>query len=326
MGLRDFDRHSPLFLEKPIRLNLRRAVMLCRDPVVPIARPTHTRMNRWAFTLVELLVVLAIIGVLVGLLLPAVSAAREAARTFSCQNNLKQIALATHNYESSHRTFPLGCVGCQPQKFPATNFNYVRNSWNTLILPQLEQTTVYNKFSFDHAHRAAENREAASSIISVFLCPSTATTDRNGATTGDRNGNGAWDPGDELAWTDYGGLYGVSFNGPYLASHEGMMLYDRPVRFKEVTDGTSNTAIVGECTGRNEVSDSEWANGFNLFDQRFDNPPNRSQNNELFSDHPSGVNMAFADGHARLISSNIDQQTLNALLTKAGGEVFDPID
>lgn len=276
-----------------------------------------------AFTLVELLVVVAVIGILIGLLLPAVQAAREAARKIQCFNNLKQIALAIHNYESSHRSFPLGCVGCRPPSFPPpAGFRYHQNSWNALILPQLEQSGVYALFDFGTSFREASNRRAAGSVLPVFLCPSTATTQRTGPTSGDINGNGVWDRGEDLAWTDYGGLYGVSHNGPYLPEHEGIMLYDRRVQFRDVTDGTAHTAVIGECTGRDHTAQSEWADGYNLFDQRFDNPINRSQNNELFSDHPAGVNAAFADGHAQSLSSQTDQRVLNALLTKAGHEVF----
>lgn len=278
--------------------------------------------NRTAFTLVELLVVIGIIGILVGLLLPAVQAAREAARKIQCFNNLKQIGLAIHNYESTHQSFPLGCVGCRPPR-PTPGFMYLRNSWNALILPQLEQSNVHAAFDFGASFRDAVNREAAGTVQPVFLCPSTATTRRVGPTSGDINGNGRWDRGEDLAWTDYGGLFGVSYNGPYLPEHEGVMLYDRRVRFRDITDGTSQTAVVGECTGRDHTSQSEWADGFNLFDQRFDNPINRSQENELFSDHPSGVNMTFADGHTQSIQENIDQAVLNALLTKAGHEVIE---
>ena len=275
-----------------------------------------------AFTLVELLVVLAVIGILVGLLLPAVQAARETARKITCFNNLKQIALAVQNYEATHRTFPLGCVGCRRPRVSPRGFVPLRNSWNALILPQLEQSNVYSQFNFERSFRDASNRQAAGTVISVFLCPSTSTTQRTGPTSGDVNGNGTWDPGDNLAWTDYGGLFGVSYNGPYLPEHHGIMLYDTAVRFRDVTDGTSHTAIVGECTGRDQTAQSEWADGFNLFDQRFDNPINRSQNNELFSDHTYGVNAAFADGHAQALHRNMDQEVLNALLTKSGGEVI----
>lgn len=277
--------------------------------------------HRYGFTLVELLVVIAIIGILVGLLLPAVQAAREAARKIQCFNNLKQISLAMHNYETAHRSFPLGCIGCRPQSYPAPDFAYLRNSWNALILPQLEQGNVYDQFDFGQPYSSEANRTAASAVLPIFLCPSTSTTSRRGQTTGDVNGNGQWNSGDDLAWSDYGGIFGVSYNGPYLPEHLGIMLYDRAVRLRDVLDGTSNTIIVSECTGRDETAQSEWANGFNLFDQRFDNPINRSQNNELFSDHPYGVNAAFADGHAQSLSQNIDQLVLNALLTKAGHEI-----
>ncbi len=276
-----------------------------------------------AFSLVELLVVISIIGILVGLLLPAVQGAREAARKVQCFNNLKQIALAIHTYESSHRCFPVGCVGCRPPKFPPPpGFRYLQNSWNALILPQLEQSNVHAIFDFGASFRDAVNRRAAGTVLPLFLCPSTATTTRSGPTSGDLNGNGRWDRGEELAWTDYGGLYGVSHNGPYLPEHEGVMLYDTRVQFRDVTDGTSQTAVIGECTGRDHYSQSEWADGYNLFDQRFDNTINRSQNNELFSDHPAGVNTAFADGHAQSLHTGIDQNILNALLTKAGREVI----
>lgn len=287
--------------------------------------PFQVARRTAAFTLVELLVVIAIVGVVLGLLLPAVQAAREAARKIHCFNNLKQIALAIHNYESSYRSFPVGCVGCRPATFPApAGFRYLKNSWNALLLPQLEQSAVHARFDFGASFRDAANRHAAGTVLSVFLCPSTVTTAREGSTTGDVNGNGAWDSGDDLAWTDYGGLYGVSHNGPYLPEHEGIMLYDRRVQMRDVTDGTSNTAVIGECTGRDHTAQSEWADGYNLFDQRFDNPINRSQNNELFSDHPAGVNTAFADGHAQSLAESIDQQVLNALLTKAGHEVVVP--
>lgn len=279
---------------------------------------------RPGFTLVELLVVIAIITILVGLLLPAVQAAREAARRVSCFNNLRQLALALHNYESSHRSFPMGCKGCRPPTFPPpADFRYLRTSWNTSLLFQLEQSAVFSAYDFNSPFFAAENREPASTVLSVFLCPSTATTRRTGPTSGDVNGNGQWNPGDDLAWTDYGGLYGVSFDVPQTrAEHEGMMLYDRVVRLRDVLDGTSNTAVIGECTGRDQTQDSQWANGNNLFDHRFNRPPNHSQDNELFSDHPGGVNMAFADGHAKFLSENIDLSVLQALLTRAGGEVF----
>ncbi|MCA9133890.1 MAG: DUF1559 domain-containing protein, partial [Planctomycetales bacterium] len=128
--------------------------------------PPATTRRSAAFTLVELLVVLAIIGILVALLLPAVQAAREAARKMQCFNNLKQIALALHNYESSHRSFPTGCVGCRSPSFPPpASFQYLRTSWNTLTLPQLEQSNLHANYDFSSAYRDAANRTAAGTVL-----------------------------------------------------------------------------------------------------------------------------------------------------------------
>lgn len=106
------------------------------------SRPRFRRNNQTGFTLVELLVVIAIIGVLVGLLLPAVQAAREAARRMSCSNNLKQLALGIHNYESSFRQFPPGYL----HKFGEPGSMYLANhqgfSWGSAILPHIEQAAL----------------------------------------------------------------------------------------------------------------------------------------------------------------------------------------
>ena len=121
------------------------------------------------FTLIELLVVIAIIGVLVGLLLPAVQAAREAARRTQCVNNLKQVGLALHNYEGSHRTFPSGYV---------SNFDALGNDtgpgwgWAAMLLPQFEQTPVYGSINFNLAVEHPANLTGRLPIVNNFLCPS----------------------------------------------------------------------------------------------------------------------------------------------------------
>ncbi|MBA3312800.1 MAG: DUF1559 domain-containing protein [Planctomycetaceae bacterium] len=285
--------------------------------------PSRDGPSRRGFTLIELLVVIAVIAVLIALLLPAVQFAREAARRAACLSNMRQIAIGLHNYESTHGCFPIGCQECRPPSFPPpTGFKFKRTSWNASLLPFLEQQPVYDRYRFDEPFDVAVNRDAAGSVLPIFLCPSTATTKRTGPTTGDENGNAVWDKGDDLAFTDYGGLYGVSFNTPQiLPEHEGVMLYDRVVRVRDIPDGLSNTAAIGECTGRDGSAQSEWANGHNVFDQRFNNGINRSQNNELWSDHPQGCNLAFADGHGKLVSESIDQNVLNAMLTRSGGEI-----
>ena len=141
-----------------------------RIPKLLMYMPRHRR----AFTLVELLVVIAIIGVLVGLLLPAVQAARETARATSCRNNLKQLGLALHNYESAHRRFPPGRGSPLPRAF--STFAY--------LLPQLEQSPLHSKIDFGKApvdfnvgstvHDGLVNRPVAIVALPVFNCPSEA--------------------------------------------------------------------------------------------------------------------------------------------------------
>jgi type II secretory pathway pseudopilin PulG len=121
--------------------------------------------------LVELLVVIAIIGVLVGLLLPAVQAAREAARRMSCGNNIRQIALAATNYEAAFKTLPLNYATIDPS---AAQYNN-QASWLTMILPNLEQNPIYQNFNFSLAPLAPNNLAGASKTINLYRCPSDTT-------------------------------------------------------------------------------------------------------------------------------------------------------
>jgi type II secretory pathway pseudopilin PulG len=295
---------------------------LCLLPSAFTTRPSpHTPRPSFAFTLVELLTVIAIIGLLIALLLPAVQAAREASRRSSCQNNLHQISIALHNHAAAKRAFPPGCVECE-LKYPSPRKQI---AWNAFILPYLEEIAIFAAFRFDKPYKSSENVVAAGQVIPGFLCPSTTRTERKGLTTGDRQGNGVWDAGDNLAYTDYGGLFGVGYPTPtILPEYEGVLIYERRIRPSQISDGLSKTAIVGECTGRDSSLlsnfNSEWANGQNIFDQSYSNRINATQNNELWSDHPSGVFAAFCDGHAQFLFESIDQLVLLALLTRAGDE------
>ncbi len=138
------------------------------------------RRHRVGFTLVELLVVIAIIGVLVALLLPAVQAAREAARRTQCTNNLKQLGLALHNYHDTHRVFPLGVL----QSNLGSEFAYPRLTWAIHLYPYLEQQPTYDQFDFecrpghdrimDCTQNAATRDAPAAHVVPAMLCPSDA--------------------------------------------------------------------------------------------------------------------------------------------------------
>ncbi|MFM7521120.1 MAG: DUF1559 domain-containing protein [Planctomycetota bacterium] len=273
------------------------------------------RPTRAGMTLVEVLVVVAIVGLLVGLLLPAVQGAREAARRTACANNLRGLGQALAVHESARKRFPLGCLECST-KAPRRQL-----AWNVFILPYVEEPGAAAAFDVGRSYRAAENLRAAATVVPLFLCPSTARTRRTGPTTGDRNGNGRWDPGDGLAYTDYGGMYGVAYPvARPLPEHAGMMQYERPTAASDVADGLAHTVVVAECTGRDGALQSEWANGQNIFDQWWNNPINASQNNEIWSDHPTAAGMVFGDGHVEFVAESIEQTALLALLTRAAGD------
>lgn len=268
-------------------------------------------------TLVELLVVVAVLAALVAILLPAVQAAREAARRTSCMNNLRGIGCAIYGFESARRTFPVGCLECTT-KAPRKQI-----AWNAFILPFAEEPGAAAAFDFGFSYRSQTNSRAAGHVVRMFLCPSTSRTRRTGPTTGDRNKNGRWDAGDDLAYTDYGGMYGVAFSVPQpLPQHAGVMQYERPTAARQVVDGLSRTALVAECTGRDATYQSEWANGQNIFDQWHTTGINRSQNNEIWSDHPAMAGMVFCDGHVEFVDESVEQGVLLALLTRAGGETI----
>lgn len=297
------------------------------------------------FTLIELLVVIAIIAVLIALLLPAVQAAREAARRTQCRNNLKQLGLAVHNYESTYSRLPSGGQGTNfATNPPSTTFD--QHSMFTAVLPFIDQANSFQKFDLNFAYNAnPQNDAAAKQAIPAFICPSNAW--RPSAT--DQSGYGC---------TDYGPIYYVDLDPTTglrdkTKRAEGAMVKGGS-RFADVTDGLSNTVLIGEDIGRDERMQANhvyldpvdsakrrfwrWAEPDNAFgiSMRINNNISPqggpltcpwTNNNcgpfeEIFSQHTGGAHIVLGDGSVRFLSENLDLGTYRALITRGGGEVI----
>jgi prepilin-type N-terminal cleavage/methylation domain-containing protein/prepilin-type processing-associated H-X9-DG protein len=276
-----------------------------------------------AFTLVELLVVIAIIGVLVALLLPAVQAAREAARRMSCANNLKNIGLAMQNYHDTYQAFPIGVSNTTAGNGNGANGNW---TWPARILPYLEQGPLFDQLGVGNGNvplptAAGTLAMLVKTPLNIYMCPS-CPGDRgkiNGFLSGYPKMN--YPAGKPMVmWRDW-------------ESDAGFR--NRVTRMADVTDGTSNTFLCGERAAArlpNFISlGGIWSNqrGTNnsyTFDA---NPPNQSYplnalnaagnccvtgndrtniRGSASSMHPSGLQFVFVDGSVRFISETIDSR------------------
>tara|TARA_R110002049_G_scaffold2750_8_gene22258 strand:+ start:208672 stop:209487 length:816 start_codon:yes stop_codon:yes gene_type:complete len=256
------------------------------------------RAGRVAFTLVELLVVITIVGIVMSLLLPAVQFAREAARQTSCRNNQHQIGLALQTYHNMHGSLPIGCLQWRGWGSPATHKHL---AWSAFLLPHLEEQALHESIDFGLAYDHPDNAVAAATKVQSYLCPTAIPKDR---------------PRGEIS---YGGLYGERLVD--WRSDDGVFLYDRRIAFRDCLDGLSQTIATGEdMLG----PDSEWINGGNVFVQA--HPINDDSawlgDNEIRSLHPGGAMVLFLDGSVHLLNESLDEIVLGQLITRAGHEVI----
>jgi prepilin-type N-terminal cleavage/methylation domain-containing protein/prepilin-type processing-associated H-X9-DG protein len=300
--------------------------------------------RRRGFTLIELLVVIAIIAVLIALLLPAVQAAREAARRAQCVNNLKQLALACHNYENINKIFP-SQVGGIPTWFGQTDY---RTSWMVQILPQMEQTPLFNAYNFagDRAEYSFNNQTVIGTQLSFFACPSYAgpmlqqgQADWNGYAGTEQAAMAQW----FIAGTCYKGNLGDNTTGPFPGSSNayGDLSNGNPtatgifwraqmvVTIAAITDGTSNTMLAGEALP-NTCNWNAWSES-NSSVATTSIPMNQRTNLDrtspgycygFRSQHPGGMNAAFCDGSVKFLKNSLSQLIYRSLSTRAGGEVL----
>jgi prepilin-type N-terminal cleavage/methylation domain-containing protein len=286
--------------------------------------------TRRGFTLVELLVVIAIIGVLVALLLPAVQAAREAARRASCMNNITQLGLSLHNYEFHHESLPAGCTN--PDGPIRSEPQGIHVSWIVQVLPYVEQNAMSAKFDQAAGAYADKNAEIRATRMTLLECPSESGDNLNEAKT--------------AAQSNYAGCH-HDVEAPIDANNHGLLFLNSHIRYSDIYDGSSNTILLGEKLAMPD--DLGWVSGTratlrNTGSFELAKPPQmQSQPNKPaapaaepqvpstfvggFGSHHVGVsNFAFADGSTRAISANVDKEAFRRLGHRADGEIVKPIE
>jgi prepilin-type N-terminal cleavage/methylation domain-containing protein len=282
--------------------------------------------RRSGFTLVELLVVIAIIGILVALLLPAVQAAREAARRVSCLNNIVQLNLAVHNFEFHFEHLPPGVMNPDGPIRSEPQGQHV--SWIVQVLPYMEQQQLAKRFDQEAGAYADKNSAVRNAQIKMLLCPSDPHNDPNEDYKVGRSG--------------YAGCYHDA-EAPIDKDNHGLLFLNSKIRYSEIEDGSAATLLVGEAltwpdrlgwvsgtraTLRNtsvlERPQATLAASQGGIAADDDKKLGATFVGGFGSYHYGGINSGFADGSAQFLSYNTDSTVLHQIGNRADGEIVKP--
>ncbi len=272
------------------------------------------RFNKKAFTLVELLVVIAIIGILIALLLPAVQAAREAARRMNCTNNLKQFGIAMHSYHNSFQCFPPGFMAVDHTGNVAGGW-----AWGVFLMPYIEQSSLKDTLSATQYTLSEVISDPAllsmlQTELPVFKCPSSTMEPL-------REFQG---PGSQMVatstYTCCRGFYRYKGNTHLLKENNGIYYAESSTKIRDVTDGSTNTFAIGERTvlPPHVANPARWpswcgpgglgigATVSSCVSVKLNHPTNMHAHS---SHHPGGENFCFGDGSVHFISETIESNT-----------------
>jgi prepilin-type N-terminal cleavage/methylation domain-containing protein len=315
-------------------------------------RETMLRKNpRGGFTLVELLVVIAIIGILIALLLPAVQAAREAARRSQCTNHLRQIGLAMHNYHTSFGTLPYATGVHYPNPDPSVHGTFSNGgTWCVFLLPYLEQQALYDEFDLNQHMKHPSNAEAVTQVVSTFLCPSDPQSANpvfdNRYPHNPTTALGLWYPVsigptemDQCPFCDpptpsednyccQGNNFGSNF--PRQNSVGMFGRHTSRIRLEDIKDGTSNTIMAGETLPGHCEFMGAFSVNFNCSGtgiplntmEGADDPTGQWYRKCGFKSlHSGGANFVMGDASVHFFPETINYRLYNNLGTRDGGEL-----
>lgn len=310
-------------------------VVVSPPAALQLKKSCHLRICNAGFTLVELLVVIAIIGILVSLLLPAVQAAREAARRAQCMSNLRQVALAISNYESGFKRFPSGWNDNVQPLHPGW-------SWSHALLPFMEQNTLYGQIDSRFPVVATINQGYRLNVIPTYLCPSDPGesifeigSETDEAEEEEHIGHNV-DEGPKLfriAKGNYVGVFGTLEIEEHPYRGDGVFFGNSIIRPRDIVDGLSHTLVVGERSSRLGGSVWHgWVDGAADPGARFlgttDHVPNSPVGHfdDFSSQHGSGTHFVNGDCSTRLIANSIEHAVYQAMATRHGAEIVSTDD